>query len=112
MNTIKQGDTSPVLEQTLTDSNGTPENLTGYISIKFIMRDKHTLETIINDDTSGNLSVVDAESGIVKYEWDTDDTTRSGTYEAEWQVQFADGSIGTYPNSGYINIEIVSDIDD
>ena len=111
---LKQNDTVPNLEQTLTDPDGMSADLRFYNDVRFIMRDKYTLETIIDSGVSENVNVIDDENGVVEYDWSGEDTARAGEYEAEWQVNYGSDSseieISTYPNDGYIDITIVSDI--
>ena len=106
--TIKQNDTSPALTSQLRDSN-VPINLSGFQSVSFRMEDKFQ-RVVIDDDTSGNVIVTDPENGIVEYQFDESETTQVGRYNAEWVVQFDDGSVETFPSTNYITIEIVEEI--
>jgi hypothetical protein len=46
----------------------------------------------------------------VRYDWSADDTDTIGSYQAEFEVTYADASIETFPNDGYIRVEIIDDI--
>ncbi len=64
-------------------------------------------ETAVVD---ADVSIVTAESGIVQYIWDAADTATVGSYQAEFEVTFAGGAVETFPNNGYIRVEITDDI--
>jgi len=47
---------------------------------------------------------------LVRYNWIAADTDTIGSYQAEFEVTYADASIETFPNDGYIRVEIIDDI--
>lgn len=102
---IKQNDTSPNLRAILKDGDEVAVNLTG-ATIRFHMRTVGGETAVVDADAS----IVTAESGIVQYIWDAADTATVGSYQAEFEVTFADTSVETFPNNGYIRIEITDDI--
>ncbi len=51
-----------------------------------------------------------ASGGVVQYAWVAADTDTVGSYQAEFEVEYGDGRIETFPNSGYIRIEVIDDI--
>lgn len=102
---IKQNDTSPAMLATLQDANGTAINLTG-ASVRFHMRTIGSTQTVVD----AAATVVTPLSGIVRYNWIAADTDTIGSYQAEFEVTYADASIETFPNDGYIRVEIVDDI--
>jgi len=106
---IKRGDTSPKIKFTLRDKNGSVD-IRGYRDIHFFMRDADREYVIVADNIDGNVDVTDAEFGRVEYQWKSDDTNEIGNFEAEVQVEFGDGNIETFPNDGYVDIEVVEDI--
>jgi len=53
---------------------------------------------------------VTALEGLVRYNWTAADTDTVGSYQAEFEVTYADASIETFPNDGYIRVEIIDDI--
>lgn len=103
--TIKQNDTLPDLVVTLTDAVGSTVNITGYQGVRFIMAPKGG-DSVVD----AAAIVVDAENGIVKYTWEDEDTETAGKYLGEFEVQFADGRLETFPNWTYINILIKADL--
>jgi len=109
--TIKRGDTSPNIVFELKNSNETNRNISGYNNIRFYMRDATTAEVIISEDISGNVIVEDSQRGYVEYDWSEGDTKKSGLYHSEVEVEFSNGSIETFPNNGFVEIEILEDIE-
>ena len=103
--TIKQGDTLPLLQATLTDENGDPMDLTDATDLKFRYRRKGSSTVVERDAT-----IVTAASGIVRYAWQAADTATAGPMYAEWQVYYGT-DILTHPNTGFIDIEVVDRID-
>ena len=102
---IKQNDTSPIMQATLQDADGNAVDLTGS-SVRFHMRPLGG--TTVTVDAAA--SIVTALSGIVRYVWDAADTAIIGSYQAEFEVTYADASVETFPNNGYIRVEIIDDI--
>jgi len=75
--------------------------------------------TFSMSDSSGNLkvsssqaSVLVSSAGTIQYQWTTEDTDTSGKYNGEFELMFTGGNIMSIPNLGYINIEIIDDIND
>lgn len=103
--TLKQNDTSPAMTATLQDAAGAPVNLTG-ASVRFHTRRNGKAAATVD----AAAVIVNAAAGSVRYNWSPPDTAISGTYQAEFEVTYADGSIETYPNTGYIDVVIIDDI--
>lgn len=101
---VKQNDTSPAMLATLQDADGNAINLTA-ASVRFHMR--QIGGSIVVDAAA---IVVTPLSGLVRYNWSAADTTTIGSYQAEFEVTYADASIETFPNDGYIRVEIIDDI--
>jgi hypothetical protein len=91
---IKRNDTAPVMEAQLLGENQEPVGIVG-ATVVFNMRNS-TGGVVIS---RAAVVVVDDEVGIVKYSWVAADTARSGTYQAEFEVTFADGKVETFPKS-------------
>lgn len=101
---MKQNDTQPRLLATLQDGDGVAINLTS-ATVRFHMR---TLAgTLVTDRAA---VVVTAASGIVRYDWEAADTATIGSYQAEFEVTYSDTTVETFPNAGYIRVEITDDI--
>ena len=102
---IKQNDTSPSMLATLQDANGNAIDLTS-ASVRFHMRAVGGNQVVVDEAAT----LVTAASGIVRYDWSAADTDTIGSYQAEFEVTYADASIETFPNDGYIRVEIIDDI--
>jgi len=102
---VKQNDTSPKLAATLKDGNGQVVDVTG-ASVRFHMA-KLNSSTVITD---ASATVTNGSAGTVEYAWTASDTASIGTFRGEFEVTFPTGLIETYPNSGYISIQITDDI--
>lgn len=94
--TIKRGDTAPALRYALLPES---VDLSG-ASVVFIM------------DGLGRAPalVVEARPAVVQYDWQPGDTDRTGLHRAEFEVTYSDGSIETYPNAGYLLVQIAEDL--
>lgn len=98
--TIKKNDTSPALEYTLSPA----VDLTG-ASVRFHMRSRGGALKV-----DAAASITTPTPGIVQYDFLAVDTDTVGTYEAEFEVTYADNTIETFPNSGYLIVNISDDI--
>jgi hypothetical protein len=99
--TIKQNDTSPSIQVTLEDSAFVAIPLLG-ASVKIHMK---SLDGVIK--INGAMTIVDADNGIIQYDWQTGDTDTVGIYYVEFQVTYSDSSIETFPNSGNEVVSVV-----
>lgn len=102
---IKQNDTSPILAVTLKDADGTAVNLNG-ASIRFHMRKVGKATAAVD----AAATITGAFTGQVQYAWSASDTSTIGTYHGEFEVTYSDNSIETFPNSGFLAIEITDDL--
>jgi len=103
---IKQNDTAPALRATLKDGDENVVDLTD-ASVRFHMKaiDGSTVKT---DDVAS--IVTPATDGVVQYNWIADDTDTVGSFHAEFEVTYSDTTVETFPNNGYIRVEITDDI--
>jgi len=102
---IKENDTTPSLRASLLNGSGDPVDLIG-TTVRFYMRLMGSNSTTID----ASASVISEENGIVQYDWVDGDTADVGSYQAEFEVTYADGNIETFPNANYIGVEIIDDI--
>lgn len=102
---IKQGDTSPNLNAVLKDGNGQVIDLTG-ATITFRMSPINSETLTVNK----LASIASAQDGSVTYGWQSSDTSAVGSYYAEFEVLAANGTVETFPNKGYVRIEITDDL--
>lgn len=96
--TIKRGDTLPKISAVLSDKDG-PVDLTGA-----------SVRLIVPPIVDASATIVDADAGSVEYQWQAGDTETRGVYKAEFQVTFPSGDILTFPNDGFITVQIDSDL--
>ena len=101
---IKRGDTSPGIKYELLPSD---INLSG-ATVRFQMQSL-SRQTII--DAPAVIEQTTAPP-IVSYAWASGDTEKAGNYRAEFRVEYADGSIETFPNKGFINLKVNPDVQD
>ena len=108
--TIKRNDTLPTLTinvKTRGEFNQIiPFNLSAVTACTFSMSDDSGGLKI----SSVSGSVISASAGTIQYAWITEDTDISGKYKGEFELSFADGNKMSIPNLGYIDIEILDDI--
>ena len=101
--TIKRGDTSPALQYALLPASITLAQAT----VRFQMRQSGG-RTVID----APATIVSEEPPIVEYAWQEADTSQDGSFEAEFQVTNFDGTRETFPNRGFIQIQIGEDVPD
>lgn len=102
---VKQNDTSPAMLATLQDADGVAVSLVG-ATVRFHMRKLGGTQTKVD----AAATVVNALAGTVRYSWIAADTNTVGSYQAEFEVTYADASVETFPNDSYIPVEIIDDI--
>lgn len=100
---IKKGDTRTAIKATLKNPKGIPINLTG-ATVNFIMVKYKTI--LINR----GAVILDAVNGIVAFVFNSGETAEIGKMKAEFKVIYPDNSIETFPNQGYIDINIDLDL--
>lgn len=101
---IKQNDTSPSLEATLSDANLVPVNLT---SATVMLHMKAIGGDVVLDE---QMTVTDAVGGVVQYDWQAGDTATVGTYYVEFEVTYSDASVETFPNTGSLPLVITREL--
>ncbi|EEX09645.1 hypothetical protein SL1157_1689 [Ruegeria lacuscaerulensis ITI-1157] len=101
--TIKRDDTSPAIQFQLT--LGTGQTLVG-ATATFKMASLNGGALKIDSPAA-----VDSAQNILSYQWDAGDTDTAGVYRAEFEVTYSDGKIETFPNSEYIQINVLEDLD-
>lgn len=101
---IKRGDTSPSLQWELNDPN---INLAG-ATVIFNMKRMHNGNLVANRAPAE--VVAGAARPTLAYNWQPADTDIAGTYQAEFEITFADQSVETNPNDGFILVIITPDL--
>lgn len=102
---IKQNDTVPGIRATLQNGSGDPVDLIN-ATVQFHMRAIGS--TTVKVDAAA--VIIDEALGLVQYNWIAADTNVIGSYQAEFEVTYPDGTIETFPNNAYVRIEIIDDI--
>lgn len=109
---MKTGDTAPVVQATLLDADSVPVDIAG-ASVSFIMAASPGGGTPVVDAAAVNAQVdtgVDGSKGKVVYEWAPADTATAGAYVVEFEVVFSDGSVQTFPTTGFLDCTIDDDL--
>lgn len=101
---IKRGDTGPGIRYALQPSD---VSLSG-ATVRFQMQTATKRETVIDQPAS----IVTAQPPVVEYAWQPGDTASAGRYEAEFRVEYTDGTVETFPNSGFISVHVNVDVQD
>jgi len=101
---IKQSNRRPYLRVTLKDENDVVVNVTTANAVLFSMEARDIVTPKI---ARAAATVVDAVNGVVEYRWTAADTDTEGIYFGEFVVDWdgIDDEI-TFPNDGYIAIEV------
>lgn len=102
---IKQNDTVPSIRATLQNGSGNPVDLID-ATVRFHMRAIGV--SAVKVDAAA--VVMNEALGLVQYNWISADTNVIGSYQAEFEVTYPDGTIETFPNNAYVRIEIIDDI--
>lgn len=106
---IVQNDTAPPISSRLADS-GEVVDLSDASNVKFHMEDKFS-RVVIDADLTGRVNIVNADLGEVEYVFAQRDTKNVGTFKAEWQVLYDNGTIETFPSEGKVEVEVVEEIE-
>lgn len=99
--TIKRGDTSPSLVYTLSPA-------VGLVGAGVVFNMRPVSGTTVISRAAANID--DATVGVVSFDFTSTHTAVSGTYQAEFEITFADGSVETYPNDDYLIVSITPDL--
>jgi hypothetical protein len=107
--TMKRNDRRPFLDVILQDVDGTALDLTASVSgISFTMKNLDTDQTAISASAA---TIISQTTGMVRYSWAEGDTNTAGTYVAEFQVLYNDGTKLTIPTSTVLSVVILEDYD-
>ena len=101
-----QHDTHPPLEAVLTDLNG-PIDLSTATRVLLLLKGQKRTGAV---SVAGECQIVDAENGVIVYEWDPLDTAVADLYNALFEIQWGDGTESSVPNKGYFYVEFQPDL--
>ena len=99
---IKRGDTSPALRFELLPGS---VSLAG-AKVRFQMRARGG-DTVIDRPATIDTAF---QPAVVLHAWQHGDTAIPGRFEAEFCVTYADGTIETFPNFGFIEVFVTEDV--
>lgn len=99
---IKQYDTKTAMRATL-QAQGNPVDLTQVQEVTFLLKN-YSNQLLIDKP----VYIVDATAGKVWFPFEESETTKTGSFKGEFVVNFKDGRRETFPNDGYIAVEITS----
>jgi hypothetical protein len=99
---LKKNDTRDNIKATLSNESG-PVDLTG-ASVRFLMSKRGV------NKVDRQVQIQDAANGIVWMVFEQGDTDEQGLFQAEFEVTFPDARIETFPNDGFILINIINDL--
>lgn len=106
---ITQGDTSPSLVTTLWGGSDSID-LSNVKEVKFIMENRYE-KVVIDQGLQENVNLVDASDGTVEYVFGDGQTDDVGSYSAEFEVEFNNGSVETFPTGdNKITVEVVEQV--
>lgn len=103
---IKQNDTAPSIEVVLTDANGRYKSMANASAVRFNMSTESGTSIV----AGGVGTLVNAAKGIVAYPWQTGDTAIAGTHNAEFEIEYINGQIETFPNNSYIKVIVKEEL--
>ncbi|MFC6953767.1 hypothetical protein [Halorubellus litoreus] len=91
--TLTQNDTSPPIGGNVTGERGEMIDVTG-CDVRFMMKPIGGDTLTVDDDGQ----VVDGPRGVVGYGWKAADTAEHGTFQAEFELTYPDGTVETFPS--------------
>lgn len=100
---IKRNDTGPLLEVQLLDAKKTPVSLVG-ATVVFNMRGEDGTVLV----SRAPATVVDANTGVVRFSWRVGDTATAGEHQGEFEVTFANGTIETFPKAKTASVNFIT----
>lgn len=106
---IRENDDRPYFRTTLKIA-GSPVDLTG-ATVIFHMADEAGIVKI-NRAASKIQSSPTVNVGVVEFRFDSSlgETNLPGSYIAEWEVTFADGTTQTFPTRGRDRVQVLAEV--
>lgn len=111
---IKKDDLLPEISAVLKDDNGNIADLTTATGVNFHMYEVQNFKKgkIGSTKVDAAASVVGAPvDGTVKYTWTGTDTDTPDVYFAEFEVTLPSSKPMTFPNDGYLVVQVVESLD-
>mgnify|MGYP000903906960 CR=1 FL=1 len=102
---IKQDDTQPAMKARLKDAAGNPVNLTGAtVQVAIQLYSQPVIKFL------RAAHIQNASTGEVWLVWQAEETQTTGLYRIEFRVVYQDGNRETFPNDGYLMVNILERI--
>jgi hypothetical protein len=101
---IKRNDRRPRFRVQLT-ANGVPVDLTTASAARIIMKSGSTVKL-----NKVSMTFIDRAAGIVEYAWAAADTSTSGSYNVEVEIDWGSSDFQTFPTTGYFIVTINDDL--
>jgi hypothetical protein len=98
---LKRNDTSPALLYEL-------DRAVNLIAASVVFNMKEPDGTVVVNRAAG--SVESSDPPVLRYNWDPEDSAAAGVYLGEFEVTYADSTVETWPNEGFIEVTIDEDI--
>jgi hypothetical protein len=108
---IKQGDRLPDLKAFCEDGDGVRQALSSAVDVRLLMRASGAATPVVDATASWSTATTGATVGFVMYAWASGQTATPGHYQAEVEVTFPGDITETYPNRGFLSVEINPAID-
>jgi hypothetical protein len=102
---ISKNDVLPVIQSQLS-SNGAVTDISSATGVYFCYKKRYYQTSGSNDLTIKQGEIVSGSNGLVKYEWQSSDTSGSNVYKGRWRVYFPNEEIMSFPNDGYMSFQI------
>lgn len=93
---LKEGDTSPTLEATLRNPDGTPADVSN-ADVTIRVAEPRGGATLFTD----TVDVISGSEGKVAYTFKERDVEKQGRYRLDFHTQIVNDGGESYPNSGY-----------
>jgi hypothetical protein len=103
--TFKEGDLGDELNATLKDENGAVD-LSQSQKVEFVAQNREGEKV-----QDSEVTITTAADGEIEYSWESNDIIETaGVYHTEFRVTDNAGNTETFPNDGYVTIEVESEI--
>jgi hypothetical protein len=108
--TWKTGDTGPKYSAFLQQAGGASVlSLSAASSVEFIAKNSGNTATSVR--IKGTMTIASAAQGYVTYAWGASDLIFADTYNAEYEINWQDGTTETVPNDSFDTFTVLADLE-